>query len=144
MLAESDSGARIRPESSTVDPMLSVRGSVRIGLAAVLAIAGIAHFVAPRPFIGHIPAVVPMRGELVAISGAVEVLLAAGLVGPRRWRRPAGTASALYLLLVFPGNAYAAISQVPIEGVPTGWVRWARLPLQVPLILAAWWSTRSG
>jgi uncharacterized membrane protein len=39
---------------------------------------------------------------------------------------------------------YAAVSQVPIDGVPTGWIRWARLPFQVPLVWAAWWSTRPG
>lgn len=48
---------------------------------------------------------------------------------------------AAFLVLVFPANLYAAVSQVPIEGVPTGWVRWARLPFQIPLIAAALWST---
>jgi len=85
---------------------------------------------------------VPMRAELVALTGAAEIVLAVGLVGPRRWRRPVGLAVAAYLVLVFPANLYAAVSQVPIEGVPNGWIRWARLPLQIPLIAAALWSTR--
>lgn len=123
--------------------MPTLRDVVRIGLAVTMGVAGVAHFVSPRPFIGHLPDGVPLRGELVAITGAVELVLAVGLVGPRRWRRPAGLALALYLVLVFPANIYAAISQVPIDGVPTGWIRWARLPLQVPLVVAAWWSTRS-
>lgn len=117
--------------------------AVRIGLAVLMATAGLAHFVNPRPFVEHLPAVVPWRTELVLLTGAIEVGLAAGLLGPRRWRRPAGLALAAYLVLVFPANVYAAVSQVPIEGVPTGWIRWARLPLQVPLIAAAIWSTRS-
>lgn len=122
--------------------MPTLRNVVRIGLAVVMAVAGIAHFVSPRPFVEHLPPIVPMREELVAISGAVEIILAAGLVGPSRWRRPAGLALAAHLVGVFPANLYAAVSQVPIEGVPTGWLRWARLPLQLPLIAAAVWATR--
>ena len=120
-----------------------VRDLVRIGLAIFLAVAGVAHFVAPRPYVEHLPELVPMRAELVALTGIAEIVLAAGLVGPRRWRRPVGLAVAAYLVLVFPANLYAAVSQVPIEGVPNGWIRWARLPLQIPLIAAALWSTRS-
>lgn len=119
-----------------------VRNLVRIGLAVFLAAAGIAHLVAPRPYVEHLPSIVPMREALVALTGIVEILLAAGLVGPRRWHRPVGLAAAAYLVLVFPANLYAAVSQVPIEGVPNGWIRWARLPLQIPLIAAAMWSTR--
>lgn len=118
------------------------RDLVRIGLALFMFVAGIAHFVAPRPYIQHLPDVVPFRPELVAITGVVELVLAAGLIGPRRFRRPAGMALAAFLMLVFPANVYAAVSQVPIDGVPTGWIRWARLPLQLPLIAAAVWSVR--
>lgn len=107
-----------------------------------MAVAGIAHVLNPRPFVEHLPAVVPWRTELVLLTGAIEVGLAAGLLGPRRWHRPVGLALAAYLVLVFPANVYAAVSQVPIEGVPNGWIRWARLPLQLPLIAAALWSTR--
>ena len=117
---------------------------VRIGLAMFLAVAGAGHFINPRPFVEHLPDWVPMRGELVALTGAVEIALAAGLLGPRRWHRPVGLAAAVYLVLVFPANLYAAVSQVPIEGVPNGWIRWARLPFQIPLIAAALWSTRGG
>jgi len=120
-----------------------VRDLVRIGLAIFLVVAGVAHFVAPRPYVEHLPELVPMRAELVALTGIAEIVLAAGLVGPRRWRRPVSLAVAAYLVLVFPANLYAAVSQVPIEGVPNGWIRWARLPLQIPLIAAALWSTRS-
>lgn len=114
---------------------------VRTGLAMIMAGAGILHFVNPRPFVEHLPAIVPLRDELVALAGAEEIVLAGGLVGPRRLRRSAGLALTAYLVLVFPANIYAALSQVPIDGVPTGWLRWARLPMQIPLIAAALWST---
>ena len=115
---------------------------VRMALAVILAVSGVMHFVAPKPFVQHLPDAVPFRAELVAITGGMELILALGLLGPQRWRRPAGVAAAVFLVLVFPANLWAAVSQVPIDGVPTGWVRWARLPLQIPLVAAALWSTR--
>jgi len=121
--------------------IVPLRDLVRIGLGLFMAIAGIAHFVLPRPYVQHLPDAVPFRSELVAITGLMELLLAGGLVGPRRFRRPTGIALAAFLVIVFPANVYAAVSQVPIDGVPTGWVRWARLPFQLPLIAAALWST---
>lgn len=122
--------------------MSTLRTLVRIGLAVSLAVAGLGHLANPRPFIEHLPPLVPLRGELVAFTGAMELALAVGLIGPRRWHRPMGLAVAAYLVLVFPANVYAAVSQVPIDGIPNGWIRWARLPLQLPLIAAALWSTR--
>lgn len=124
-------------------PRMSVplRDPARVALAVGMAVAGVAHFVMPRPFVQHLPEAIPLRGEIVAMSGLLELMLAAGLVGPQRLRRPIGIALAAYFVAVFPANLYAAVSQVPIDGVPTGWIRWARLPLQVPLVLAALWTT---
>lgn len=121
--------------------MSTAKTIVRIGLAIFMAGAGILHFVNPRPYVQHLPEVVPFRAELVAITGVMELVLAAGLVGPRGLRRPTGIGLAVFLVLVLPANAYAAVSQVPIDGVPIGWLRWARLPFQLPLIAAALWST---
>lgn len=121
---------------------MNIRDVVRIGLAAFLTVAGVAHFASPRPYVQHLPETAPFRAELVAITGVMELVLAAGLVGPRRFHGVVGIASAAFFVLVLPANVYAAVSQVPIDGVPSGWLRWARLPLQVPLIVAALWSTR--
>ncbi len=121
---------------------LMLRGVVRLGLAVLMLAAGSSHLVAPRPYIQHLPGMVPLRAEVVMVTGVIELGLAAGLVGPRRFRPPAGIALAAFLLLGFPANVYAAVSQVPVDGMPTGWIRWARLPLQLPLVVAAVWSTR--
>lgn len=117
------------------------RDLARIGVALLLTVSGVMHFVSPRPYVQHLPDVVPFRAELVALTGGMELILALGLLGPPRFRRPAGIATAAFLVLVFPANVWAAASQVPIDGIPTGWVRWARLPLQLPLVVAALWST---
>ena len=119
-----------------------LRDGVRVGLAALMLVSGLGHLVVPRPYIQHLPDKIPLRAELVAVTGVAEVVLAAGLFGPRRFRRSVGVGLAGFLMLVFPANIYAAASQVPVDGLPTGWVRWARLPMQLPLIIAALWSTR--
>lgn len=118
---------------------MTARDFVRFALAGIMGVAGVAHLVGPRPFVAHLPPQMPAREALVAITGVVELALALGLVGPDRFRRPATIALAAYLVAVFPANVYAAASQVPIDGIPGGWLRWARLPLQLPLIAAALW-----
>lgn len=123
-------------------PMEALRAAMTVMLALIMAVAGAAHFVTPRPFIQHLPDTVPWRAEIVAGTGVMELVLAAGLIGPGRFRPFIGKALAAYLVLVFPANIYAAVSQVPIDGIPTGSIRWARLPFQVPLIVAAIWATR--
>lgn len=69
---------------------VTLRDLVRIGLALIMVVSGIAHFVAPRPYVQHLPDAVPFRGELVAITGLMELMLVVGLVGPPRFRRPTG------------------------------------------------------
>ena len=75
----------------------------------------------------HLTSIVPVVGRAVEDAGltlgaidAIAVTHAPGLVGPPRWRRSAGLALAAYLVLVFPANVYAAVSQASIDGVPTG------------------------
>ena len=61
---------------------LLLRNGVRIGLAALMLVSGVGHLVAPRPYIQHLPDTVPLRAELVVITGIMEIVLATGLVGP--------------------------------------------------------------
>jgi uncharacterized membrane protein len=108
-----------------------------------MAVAGIAHFVSPRPFVQHLPDVIPMREAIVYASGAVEIALALALVGPSRFRPYAGLALAAYLVAVFPGNIYVAVSGVAVEGQPGGIYPWLRLPFQALYIGLALWSTEA-
>ena len=110
-------------------------------LAGVLALAGVAHFVAPKAFEEIIPS--PIRDHdalLVQVSGVAELACAAGLLHPKT-RRAAAPATALLFVLVFPANVQMALDGGG-ERVPA-WAAWARLPLQVPLVLWAWSVRRS-
>ncbi|HUQ17885.1 MAG TPA: hypothetical protein VM070_08860 [Candidatus Saccharimonadales bacterium] len=73
-------------------------------------------------------------------TGLIEIALAGALLAVKPPRRTAvALAIAVYLVVVFPGNLYVAIAQVPVY--PSAWMAWARLPLQ-PLFM--FWALRAG
>jgi uncharacterized membrane protein len=44
---------------------------------------------------------------------------------------------------VFPANIYMAVAHVSFPGLMgESWVQWLRLPLQIPLVLWAWYYTK--
>jgi uncharacterized membrane protein len=109
-------------------------------LAGVLAGAGTMHFVAPAPFETLVPDALPGSSRTwVHVSGVAELTCALGLAVPAT-RRPAAWATAALFLAVFPGNVKMALDG-GAQGVsgPMGSaaLAWARLPLQIPLVLWA-------
>jgi uncharacterized membrane protein len=113
-------------------------------LGVVFVVAGVMHFVAPRPFADVVPPELPRPMALVYLSGVAEILLGLGVVVPRTRRLSAWGLIGL-LTAVFPANISMAVRDVEIQGVPyepADWMLWARLPLQGVLVLWAWWYTR--
>ena len=104
-------------------------------MVGVFLAAGVGHFVNARPFVQSMPTWMPGRDAIVAVTGVMEIAGGLALLLDRRHRRPISIALAVFLVAVFPANIYPAVSQVDIDGLPTGWVRWARLPFQ-PLLVA--------
>jgi len=115
----------------------------RSALAVGMAVAGVMHFVTPLPFVQHLPAVIPMREAVIYASGVVEIALGLALLGPSRWRPYVGILLAAYLVAVFPGNLYVAVSGVAVDGQPGGIYPWLRLPFQALFIGLALWSTHA-
>ncbi len=109
--------------------------SARI-LAKVLAGSGAAHLVVPKPFDKIVPSWLPGRARTwTEVSGAVELLLAAGLAAPRT-RRASAYAAAGFFAAVFPANVKMAYDWRH-RSTPLKTVAYGRLPLQVPLVLWA-------
>ncbi|QTE29690.1 DoxX family protein [Pengzhenrongella sicca] len=107
------------------------------GLAALLAAAGAAHFVRPRPFESLIPRALGNPRAWVLASGAAELACAVAVAVPRT-RRVGGLASAALFVAVFPGNVTMALAAHPggRSWASSPAIAWGRLPLQVPLV--AW------
>ncbi|MBV2356227.1 hypothetical protein KUM39_17905 [Streptomyces sp. J2-1] len=113
-------------------------------LAGLLAAAGVAHFAAPRQFDGLVPRSLPGSPRTWTYgSGVAELALAAGVAAPRT-RAVAAKAAAAFFVGVFPANVKMAVDwrRRPARQRT---VAFARLPLQVPLVLwARGVSARAG
>ncbi len=113
---------------------------LRIVLAAVFAVMGALHFVPSvrRGMRAMIPPALrregfPSPAFLVAFTGVCELAGAAGLLAP--WpgvRLAAGIALAVFLVAVFPANAYAADHRDRFGATAVPF--WPRLIAQIVLI----------
>ena len=119
-----------------------MRAVLRWVLAGFMLFAGITHLVSADAFLGQVPTWLPLRTPIVWVSGVVEIGLGLALALTRgEWRRRAGWALAIFLVLVFPGNVYQAIAGTDAFGLDTPAARWGRLILQPALIAWALWCT---
>lgn len=117
-----------------------------LGLAAFLLLAGIAHFVVPRSYERIVPRFFDDPAFWVRWSGVAEIGCAA-LVAHPRTRRPGALVAICLFVAVFPANVQMALDGgIPGEPFPLGSpaAAWARLPLQIPVILWAWRVARSA
>jgi uncharacterized membrane protein len=102
-------------------------------------VAGVAHFVRAAHFDAIVPRVLPGTPRTWTLaSGAVELGLAAGLALPAT-RRATSTAAAAFLLAVWPANVTMALDA---RSPRARAITLTRLPLQLPLIRAAWRAGR--
>ncbi|GHG23971.1 DoxX family protein [Streptomyces filamentosus] len=109
-------------------------------LAGLMASAGLAHFAAPRQFDSLVPRSLPGSPRAwTTASGVAELALAAGLALPAT-RRASAHATALFFAGVFPANVKMAYDWRDRSTTARA-VAYARLPLQVPLIL---WARHAG
>jgi uncharacterized membrane protein len=107
----------------------------RKALAALFAISGVLHFIAPRSYESIVPSWLPRRRALVYVSGAMELVCAGGLVAQQAW---AGPASAALLLGVWPANVQMAVdASRASQPLWRQALTWARVPLQIPMIRIA-------
>jgi uncharacterized membrane protein len=99
--------------------------------------SGVLHLVRPQLYEPLIPRRLGRARAWVYVSGIAELVCAAGLLAPRS-RRGAGLASAVLLVVVFPGNIQHAVIAMRSSRASSGYRAGtlARLPLQLPLI--AW------
>ena len=108
------------------------------GLAGVLAVAGVAHFVQPKGFDAIVPRVLPVSARFwTYVSGAAEIGVAAG-VSRRSTRRISAALAAALFIAVFPANVQMAIDW-RTRPAPEFALSLLRLPLQIPLV---WWAWR--
>ncbi|MFZ0834479.1 MAG: hypothetical protein WAM92_15640 [Mycobacterium sp.] len=112
-------------------------GSTRAArMGAMLLGMGTLHFVAPKPFDTIIPAELPGSARFYTYASGVAELATGGLLLVPRTRRLGGLAALALFVGVFPGN----VNMVRLwwnKPWPLRLVAIARLPLQLPMVVAA-------
>ncbi|WP_377887585.1 DoxX family protein [Alkalihalobacillus sp. R86527] len=103
--------------------------------------AGCAHFAQGDGFAAMLPEWVPFRLALIYATGIIEILLAVLLLVPAT-RKLARFWTAVYLVVIFPANIYAAIAGIPAPGQEEVnqtllWIRLLFQPLLIGWILWA-------
>ena len=111
-------------------------------LALCFVLAGLNHFLNAAFYLKIMPPYLPWHLPPVYLSGVFEIMLGILLLVPKFSALAAWGLIAL-LLAVFPANIHMAVNHqlFPEHSVTT---LWARLPLQLLLILWAYWYTRSS
>lgn len=115
--------------------------SARI-LGGVFITAGLLHFLRPKMYEAIMPDYLPAHRELVYASGVAEALGGLAVLHPRT-RRFGGLLLVATLVGVYPANVHMALTPDDYPQIPPA-VLWARLPLQLPLIVWAWKVARQG
>ncbi len=127
-----------------MDRKLKAKGlALSRGLLGLLfVVAGVLHFVVPGIYLRIMPSYLPWHLPLVYVSGAAEVLGGVGLFVPCL-RRAASWGLVALLIAVWPANIWMAVAHLPTPGIlGESWAQWVRVPLQVPLMVWAWWCGR--
>lgn len=109
-------------------------------VAIMFLFAGSTHFSGMKhDYAAMLPS--PLSGNLwvIYLTGVLQIAGAAGLLFPRT-RRLAGVGLALLLVVMFPGNVYAALNEVPFRGEPPTPL-WLRTPIQLFFLGMVWWTS---
>ena len=119
-----------------------VRG--RIGVSLVFAFTALGHFVKTSEMTQMLPPWVPMRVQLIYLTGIFEFLAAIAILIPSL-SRYTGIILCIFLVLILPSNIYAAIQRVDFGGHAAGPAYLlVRIPLQLFLIGWIFWFAVRG
>ena len=102
--------------------------------------AGLLHFTNTNWFLQIVPPYLPLKLELVYVSGFFEIIFGLMLVLPS-WRYYAGWGLVLLLIAVYPANIYLAQTN-GVAMNTSALVAWGRLPFQFLFIGIAYWHTK--
>jgi uncharacterized membrane protein len=113
----------------------------QIALSAMFLFAGISHFLLADGMVNMLPEFLPLRYEIIYVTGLMEIALAMGFLFSHSVRLT-GILTIAFLIAVFPSNIYAALNAVAFGGNVAGPVYLLfRVPMQILLIIWVWTSS---
>ena len=122
---------------------MKVKAFGRILLGLALTFAGIGHLTFSREeFQAQVPSWLPLDADFVVVaSGIVEISLGLALIFLVKYQRQIGAATAIFFVLIFPGNISQYVNGIDAFGLDSDQARLTRLFFQPLLVLWALWST---
>jgi uncharacterized membrane protein len=116
----------------------------RIAMCAMLFFTAIGHFVFTKGMSMMIPSIVPLKTEIVYITGVLEVLLGIGILIPSI-RVYTAWVLVLFFIFLLPANIYAALKHIDyhkgtFDGSGMSYL-WFRVPLQLLFVTWTYVST---
>ncbi len=120
---------------------LNPRSAGNLAMALMLILTGTSHFYMTKGMTMMMPDFLPLKTELVYLTGLFELLAAVGLLF-EKMRRPFGILLIIFFILILPANVYAAINHINISEASTNGhglsYLWFRIPLQLLFIGWVW------
>jgi len=109
----------------------------KIALAATLLFTSLGHLIYTKGMLLMLPDFIPLKKEMIYVTGLLEVMGAFGLFIPAL-SRLTGMLLIVFFLLILPTNIYASIKHLNYEtatfdGKGPGYL-WFRIPFQLLLI----------
>lgn len=126
--------------------MNKLRTGLRWALGLFLLTAGLSHLTWSRTeFLAQVPVWLPLNADFVVVSsGLVEMALGLSLIVLTKHIRLVGLVTAVFFILIFPGNINQYVQGIDAFGLDTNRARLIRLFFQPLLVAWAWWSTRKS
>ena len=123
-----------------------IKRLLQLILGAFLTSAGLSHLGSNRQaFQAQVPTWLPIDADFVVIaSGLVEIALGITLITTvfifTKYRKVIGLATAIFFVLIFPGNINQYVNGIDAIGLDTDQKRLIRLFFQPLLVVWALWS----
>jgi uncharacterized membrane protein len=121
----------------------------QLALGIFLTTAGISHLESNRTeFLAQVPTWLPLNPDFVVVaSGLVEITLGVLLITTvlilKKYRGVIGLITAVFFVLIFPGNINQYVNQIDAFGLDTDTKRLIRLFFQPPLVVWALWCSNA-
>jgi uncharacterized membrane protein len=116
---------------------------LQVILGVTLIYTGTLHLTSQRlEFQAQVPPWLGLDPDFVVLaSGYVEIALGIALITLWKFRKEVGLATALFFILIFPGNIHQYVDGIDAFGLDTDRKRAIRLFFQPLLVFWALWST---
>jgi uncharacterized membrane protein len=116
--------------------------SGNFAMSLMLLFTAFGHFAFSKGMALMLPDPVPLKKEIVYVTGFIEIMGAIGLLIPS-WRHLTSVLLIIFFVLILPANVYAAIKKVnyqkgSYDGDNVNYL-WFRIPLQILFIGWVWY-----